>query len=258
MNQRRLISVDGSRAGRSTAIGLAVLACAASGFAACGFAASAEAHGGPSRDEAPQAEPWDFLQRPGWGRRAAAHPAHPLQKKILTGPPVEAEARWRDRWGWHRSHGPVTRPARMIRLTFGDGDFYFALGRYYRRVPRGYVCVSAPVGAVVPRLPENHQTIVIDGVAYHSYDGVYYKGGPAGYTVVRIARDPNPTDASVKIADMNAASTAAPFIVNVPNKNGSYTPVTLQPAGNGMYVGPQGEVYPNAPTAEQLRALYSK
>jgi hypothetical protein len=45
--------------------------------------------------------------------------------------------------------------------------------------------------------------------------------------------------------------------VNVPNTNGSYTPVTLIKQKDG-YIGPQGEYYPGHPTVTQLRVLYGK
>ena len=44
-------------------------------------------------------------------------------------------------------------------------------------------------------------------------------------------------------------------VINVPNPNGSYTPVTLQRTG-GTYMGPRGEYYDQEPTIEQLQALY--
>ena len=44
-------------------------------------------------------------------------------------------------------------------------------------------------------------------------------------------------------------------VINVPNPNGSYTPVTLRRAG-GIYVGPRGEQYLNLPTVEQLQGVY--
>ena len=47
-------------------------------------------------------------------------------------------------------------------------------------------------------------------------------------------------------------------VINVPNKNGSYTPVTLQVMSDGTYVGPRGEVYPNEPTQDQLQQMYGK
>ena len=44
-------------------------------------------------------------------------------------------------------------------------------------------------------------------------------------------------------------------VINIPNDNGSYTPVTLRRSG-GNYVGPRGEYYINMPTVEQLKAIY--
>ena len=41
----------------------------------------------------------------------------------------------------------------------------------------------------------------------------------------------------------------------ITNDNGSQTPVTLTPAGNG-FIGPSKEYYPNMPTEGQLKALY--
>jgi hypothetical protein len=45
--------------------------------------------------------------------------------------------------------------------------------------------------------------------------------------------------------------------VNVPNTNGSFTPVTLIKQKDG-YIGPQGEYYPGNPTVDQLKVLYGK
>lgn len=45
------------------------------------------------------------------------------------------------------------------------------------------------------------------------------------------------------------------IVVNVPNNNGSYTPVTLHRSGGG-YVGPRGEYYITMPTVDQLKAVY--
>ena len=59
---------------------------------------------------------------------------------------------------------------------------------------------------------------------------------------------------------VEAPQTIAPqsIVINVPNKNGSFTPVTLQIAHNGTYIGPEGEVYPTRPTMEQLQQMYGK
>lgn len=52
-----------------------------------------------------------------------------------------------------------------------------------------------------------------------------------------------------------AAEQASTHVVNVPNANGSFTPVTLHLGPNG-WVGPKGEVYPTLPTPDQLKGLY--
>ena len=44
-------------------------------------------------------------------------------------------------------------------------------------------------------------------------------------------------------------------VVQVPNDNGSMTPVVLKKEG-GNYVGPNGEHYNRLPTAEQLKPVY--
>ncbi|MFA5292063.1 MAG: hypothetical protein WC496_03420 [Phycisphaerae bacterium] len=47
----------------------------------------------------------------------------------------------------------------------------------------------------------------------------------------------------------------ANFTVWITNDNGSQTPITLTPSGNG-FIGPSNEFYPAMPTEEQLKALY--
>ena len=159
---------------------------------------------------------------------------------------------------WDRPKVVVVLPRRAVPLRFGDGSYYYCEGRYYKHGPRGYVVIPAPVGVMVPSLPEPHRTIVIDGVTYHEYDGVYYKGGPAGYAVVPIAQATPGANGPAVVASASAPAPMSSTTVNVPNKNGSYTPVTLQPSSSGMYIGPQGELYPNLPTVQQLQNMYGK
>ena len=47
-------------------------------------------------------------------------------------------------------------------------------------------------------------------------------------------------------------------VINVPNKNGSFTPVRLQAVSDGTYIGPRGEVYTSRPTVDQLKDMYGK
>ena len=183
---------------------------------------------------------------------------------LIVTPFQTAEAFWfpRRQATWDRSRVVVVLPFGARRLRFGDGGYYYCRGRYYRHSARGYgyAVIPAPVGAVVPSLPDGHRTIVIDGITYHEYDGVYYKGGPAGYTVVPIAQaTPSPaTGAASASGQPSPTTTPSTMVINVPNKNRSFTPITLQSAGSGMYIGPQGEVYPTFPTIDQLRVMYGK
>ena len=52
-----------------------------------------------------------------------------------------------------------------------------------------------------------------------------------------------------------AAEAAMTRTIDVPNANGSYTPVRLRLVSGG-WQGPRGEVYPTLPTVDQLRGTY--
>ena len=56
---------------------------------------------------------------------------------------------------------------------------------------------------------------------------------------------------------MVPAASEGPVEIDIPNGNGSYTTVALTRTAQG-YLGPQGEFYPERPTAEQLRERYLK
>ncbi len=53
----------------------------------------------------------------------------------------------------------------------------------------------------------------------------------------------------------NVRQEANMTIVNITNRNGSITPVTLKRSGN-VWIGPRGEQYLSIPTAEQLKPVY--
>ncbi len=157
-----------------------------------------------------------------------------------------------DRWFHHHHDRPyywreARRPSLAVGIFVGGIPYDYCEGSFYRHGPRGYVIVPAPVGAVVTTLPSGCRTVIINGVVYKVYDGAYYQSVPGGYAVVPAA----PAAAAPTVALQT-------IVVNVPNKNGSYTPVKLQPASNGTYIGPQGEVYPNQPTMEQLKQMYGQ
>ena len=149
-----------------------------------------------------------------------------------------ARARHRPRPRPHRHYRRVVvRPRGYVTIAIGGLRYHCHRGVLYRKGVSGYVVVAAPVGAVIPILPIGYRTIVIGRGTYYYYGGVYYRRYPSGYVVV-----PAPVTT---------------VVINIPNSNGSYTPVVLQKSGDG-YVGPQGEYYPGHPTVGQLKVLYAK
>ena len=141
-------------------------------------------------------------------------------------------------------------------VEVGHHRYHYQDGRFYRPGFFGlwFFLADPPIGAVVTSLPFGHSTIIIQGATYYHHSNVYYKQCPSGYIVV-----PHPRvntnivyTPSVGQQQMQSGQTV---VINVPNLNGSYTPVTLVKLNNG-YIGPQGEFYPQHPTVEQLRALY--
>ena len=166
---------------------------------------------------------------------------------------VDAYA-WRSRrHARHRYHHRYVRalPAAYIACLVGGLTYYYSSGVFYRRGHSGYVLVNAPVGTVVPALPREHQTIIIDGSPYYTYDNVYYAERPSGYAVV-------PAPAVTKVVQVEPANDKDDtYVINVPNANGSFTPVVIQKGEDG-YIGPQGEYYPEQPTVDQLKAMYAK
>ena len=144
------------------------------------------------------------------------------------------------------------------------------------------------------RLPSSHTTILVAGLPYYYYGGVFYRRGPSRYVIVTApvgavvpvlpveyqsvvingttyytydnvyyvqspagyTVTPTPVVAQVPSVQTTTPSEDA-YVVHVPNANGSYTPVVLKKSGEG-FVGPQGEYYPKHPTVEQLKVMYAK
>jgi len=135
-------------------------------------------------------------------------------------------------------------------VVSGHERYHYSDGRFYRSGWFGFgIAVSAlTIGALIESLPPRHTTVIVEGTPYYHDDIYYYRQVPeGGYVVV-----PQPVIIQPQIQTPGVTTT-----INVPNSNGSYTPVTLVKRNNG-FVGPQGEYYPGNPTVEQLRALYGK
>lgn len=60
-----------------------------------------------------------------------------------------------------------------------------------------------------------------------------------------------------KVATPPVISAPDQFIVNIPNKNGGFTPIVIKRSRNG-FIGPQGEYYPEFPKVFQLEIMYGR
>ena len=143
------------------------------------------------------------------------------------------------------------------------GDrYYFHGGRFYRpsRFWFDIAVVVPPFGSIVEALPFGYSVMMIGGVPYFYFQGTYFRPCPSGYIVVPV---PAPTTAAAPAApavpqpQSQKITPGDSVVINVPDKNGSYTPVTLVKYGNG-FIGPQGEYYAGHPTVAQLKVLYGK
>jgi hypothetical protein len=91
---------------------------------------------------------------------------------------------------------------------WGDDYYYYDNGLFYQQYQdnsggqdnSGYTVVAPPMGAVVPTLPQDAQSITINGEQYYVSNGVYFEpitkpDGSAGYQVVgkdgQLSTDPN-------------------------------------------------------------------
>lgn len=147
-------------------------------------------------------------------------------------------------WGRSRPHEDV---------SVGYNRYHYRDGRFYQPSWFGFSIVigTPPFGAIVTGLPSGCRTVLVNGAPYYYYGGIYYRRHASGYVVV-----PTPVVQNT-VVSVGPAQTAAyeTVTINIPNYNGSFTPVTLVKRSNG-FVGPQGEFYPDRPTVEQLRVLY--
>jgi hypothetical protein len=115
-------------------------------------------------------------------------------------------------------------------------------------------------------------TVVVEGVPYYYYSGVYYTldgdglvaiTPPLANPAVASAPSTKPAVDSVtantppKVESTPAEKSGETFTVNVPNAKGGFTSVNLVKTDKG-YLGPQGEFYPDHPTVEELKVLYGK
>ena len=174
--------------------------------------------------------------------------------------------RWDRGWG----HGYVVRrvPPGYRTLIWGGLTYFYCEGLFYRHTPAGYIIADPPVGVIVPSLPSGYTTVMVRETPYYTYGDAYYVTAPNGYAVATppvVSAPPTvPAPPTVSPAPQVGVTTKTEYKdtidtydIYIPNKDGSFTLVTLKKTEKG-FLGPQGEFYPEHPTVEQLKALYGK
>ncbi|WP_273444889.1 DUF6515 family protein [Neolewinella agarilytica] len=83
-------------------------------------------------------------------------------------------------------------PANLPYLRRGNNRYYLYQGIYYLPVGSDvYEVVDAPVGAIIDRLPDDYETVELDGKVYYRLNETYYKAvleanGNVVYEVIRV------------------------------------------------------------------------
>ncbi len=103
---------------------------------------------------------------------------------------------------------------------WGSSLYYYYGGIFYSPYDGGgYQVTAPPVGAAVPNLPKNAQSIKIDGIQYYEVDGVYYKEtlDDKGNKVYVVAGKDGVLNTDDSATDPNA-SVAAPKVGDIVNQ----------------------------------------
>lgn len=64
-------------------------------------------------------------------------------------------------------------------------NIYYDNGSFYQRSGNSYRVISAPLGMIVPKIPENATVSTVDGVDYYYFAGVFYQRTDNGYQVIQ-------------------------------------------------------------------------
>lgn len=90
-------------------------------------------------------------------------------------------------------------------FSYGPSLYYYSDGFYYQQQNNNYTVVEPPIGAEVKTLPDNAQSITINGVQYYEANGVYYRpvtkdDGSLTYEIAGKDGELNTDDANIQDA----------------------------------------------------------
>ncbi|MGZ3778344.1 MAG: DUF6515 family protein, partial [Mucilaginibacter sp.] len=87
-------------------------------------------------------------------------------------------SRFRFGLGWGYPHFGLyfnVLPFGYYPFYWNSNPYYYYGGVFYRPYNGGYQVAAPPLGASVPNLPSDAQSIEIDGIQYYEAEGVYYQ-----------------------------------------------------------------------------------
>lgn len=134
-------------------------------------------------------------------------------------------------------------------ISYGGVTYYYKDGQFYVPTNGDIVEVQPPLGAVVPKLPDDPVIIESNGT-YYVYNGIYYRKTWGGYEVIVPPFNPR----EYQNAPMSSR-VSADIYVRLPDDDGNYTEVKLSRTTRG-FKGPQGEYYSEFPPMEELQEMY--
>jgi hypothetical protein len=108
-----------------------------------------------------------------------SYPGLPTGTNRVTGRPYN---------GYYNYHGYYNRyympylgynvgflPYGYYPFWWGPNQYFYSAGLFYQFNNNQYTVVEPPIGAAIKDLPDNAQSIVINGVQYYELNGVYYE-----------------------------------------------------------------------------------
>ena len=120
---------------------------------------------------------------------------------------IEPERRHGFYWsGFHPGMVIAALPFGYVQASAGMTGYYYYDGVFFQPTTESeYTVVAAPVGAVVPQLPEGAEPLVLGPTTYYYAGGAFYLQQPNGFMIV-----PAPSGATV--TDIPAGAT--PVTIN--------------------------------------------
>ena len=94
-------------------------------------------------------------------------------------------------------------PGGFLRVMAGTAHFFFHHGVFYRKGPKGYLVVRAPIGAVVKSITAGYTVIRMGTTTYYHYNDTYYAWDDSVYGYVVVA-DPT-TVSEISVPTSNAS-----------------------------------------------------